>query len=186
MTRECLVRFCERLGGQSPRPTYLFGMKAHIGVDADSGLVHSVHATAANESDVASTHAVLHGQEQRVHADAGYTGVAKRKEIIQAQTNGEIRADVEWYVATKRGVTKAMPEGVLKELTVMVERKKAQIRALVEHPFHVIKNLFRYKKVSYRGLAKNGARLFAQFALANLVIVKRALLDDAPQGIGAT
>ena len=165
---------------------WFFGMKAHIGVDADSGLVHSVHATAANESDVASTHAVLHGQEQRVHADAGYTGVAKRKEIIQAQTNGEIRADVEWYVATKRGIVKAMPEGVLKELTVMVERKKAQIRALVEHPFHVIKNLFRYKKVSYRGLAKNGARLFAQFALANLVIVKRALLDDAPQGIGAT
>ena len=165
---------------------WFFGMKAHIGVDADSGLVHSVHATAANESDVASTHAVLHGQEQRVHADAGYTGVAKRKEIIQAQTNGEIRADAEWYVATKRGVIKAMPGGVLKELTVMVERKKAQIRALVEHPFHVIKNLFRYKKVSYRGLAKNGARLFAQFALANLVIVKRALLDEAPQGIGAT
>lgn len=165
---------------------WFFGMKAHIGVDADSGLVHSVHATAANESDVASTHAVLHGQELRVHADAGYTGVAKRKEIIQAQTNGEIRADVEWYVATKRGVIKAMPGGVLKELTVMVERKKAQIRALVEHPFHVIKNLFRYKKVSYRGLAKNGARLFAQFALANLVIVKRALLDEAPQGIGAT
>jgi IS5 family transposase len=68
----------------------------------------------------------------------------------------------------------------------LVERKKAQIRALVEHPFHVIKNLFRYKKVSYRGLKKNGARLYAQFALANLVLAKRALLDGQHQGIGAS
>jgi IS5 family transposase len=165
---------------------YYFGMKAHIGVDADSGLVHSVHATAANESDVAHTHEVLHGEEQRVHVDAGYTGVHKRDEITQAQARGEIRADLHWHVATKRGVIKAMPEGVLKELTVLVERKKAQIRALVEHPFHVIKNLFRYKKVSYRGLAKNGARLYAQFALANLVLAKRALLDGEPRGTLAT
>jgi len=71
-----------------------FGMKAHIGVDAYSGLVHSVHATAANESDVAHTHEVLHGEEQRVHLDAGYTGVDKRAEITQAQAEGDIRSDV--------------------------------------------------------------------------------------------
>ena len=163
-----------------------FGMKAHIGVDADSGLVHSVHATAANESDVAHTHEVLHGEEQRVHLDAGYTGVDKRAEITQAQAEGDIRSDIEWHVATKRGLIKAMPEGALKELTVMLERKKAQIRSCVEHPFHVVKNLFHYKKVSYRGLLKNGARLFTQFALANLVLAKRALLDEARQGIGAS
>jgi len=163
-----------------------FGMKAHIGVDADSGLVHSVHATAANESDVAHTHEVLHGEEQRVHLDAGYTGVDKRAEITQAQAEGDIRSDIEWHVATKRGLIKAMPEGALKELTVMLERKKAQIRSRVEHPFHVVKNLFHYKKVSYRGLFKNGARLFTQFALANLVLAKRALLDEARQGIGAS
>ena len=163
-----------------------FGMKAHIGVDADSGLVHSVHATAANESDVAHTHEVLHGEEQRVHLDAGYTGVDKRAEITQAQAEGDIRSDIEWHVATKRGLIKAVPEGALKELTVMLERKKAQIRSRVEHPFHVVKNLFHYKKVSYRGLLKNGARLFTQFALANLVLAKRALLDEARQGIGAS
>jgi IS5 family transposase len=163
-----------------------FGMKAHIGVDAESGLVHSVHATAANESDVAHTHELLHGQEARVHADAGYTGVDKRAEITEAQKEGDIRKDVKWLVATKRGVVKAMPEGLLKDFTVLVERKKAQIRALVEHPFHVVKNLFRYKKVSYRGLHKNGARLYAQFALANLVLAKRALLDGQHQGIGAS
>lgn len=163
-----------------------FGMKAHIGVDAESGLVHSVHATAANESDVAHTHELLHGQEEHVHADAGYTGVDKRAEVAQAQKNGDIRQDVQWHVAAKRGLVKAMPEGAVKELTVLLERKKAQIRALVEHPFHVIKNLFGYKKVSYRGLRKNGARLYAQFALANLVLAKRALLAEQPQGIGTS
>ena len=163
-----------------------FGMKAHIGVDADSGLVHSVHATAANESDVAHTHELLHGQEQRVYADAGYTGVDKRAEITKAQVEGEVRKDVQWHVATKRGEIQAMPEGPFKALTILVERKKAQIRALVEHPFHVIKNLFRYKKVSYRGLKKNAARLYAQFALANLLLAKRALLDEERQGIGAS
>ncbi len=161
-------------------------MKAHIGVDAASGLVHSVHATAANESDVAHTHELLHGEEVRVHADAGYTGVEKRAEIVKATEEGAIRADLQWHVAAKRGLIQAMPERVLKELTVLVERKKAQIRSLVEHPFHVIKNLFGYKKVSYRGLKKNGARLYAQFALVNLALAKRALLDGERQGIGAS
>ena len=165
---------------------WYFGMKAHIGADAESGLVHSVGATAANESDVAHTHGMLHGQETRAHLDAGYTGVDKRQEIVEAQNEGRIRADIEWHVATKRGTIKAMAEGPYKELTVLVERKKAQIRALVEHPFHVLKNLFRYKKVSYRGLHKNEARLYAQFALVNLVLAKRALLDGRVGGICAS
>jgi IS5 family transposase len=160
-----------------------FGMKAHIGTDADSGLVHSVHVTSANESDVANTHALLHGQEHRVHADSGYTGVAKREEIVQAQTEGRIRADVDWHVAIKRGKIVSLVEGVHKELTVMLERKKAQIRARVEHPFHIVKNLFGHKKVSYKGLAKNRARMFSLFALANLVIAKKPLLRLT--GIGA-
>jgi transposase, IS5 family len=163
-----------------------FGMKAHTGVDDQSGLVHSVHATAANESDIAHTHELLHGQEKRVGADAGYTGVAKREEIQQAQEQGRIRSDIEWRVATKRGLIKALPEGLLKDLTVIVERKKAQVRALVEHPYHVLKNLFGYKKVSYRGLRKNAARLYAQFALVNLVLAKRALLDGRRHSIGAS
>jgi transposase, IS5 family len=159
-----------------------FGMKAHIGADADSGLVHSVHATAANESDIAHTTELLHGQEAQVFADAGYTGVEKRAEVEQAQGNGEIRADVQWHVATKRGLINKMPAGIYKELTVLVERKKAQIRARVEHPFHVVKNLFHHRKVRYRGLAKNAAQLFSLFALANLVIAKKRLL--ALHGIG--
>ena len=163
-----------------------FGMKAHIGVHAESGLVHSVHAAAANESDVAHTHELRHGHEERVHADAGYADVDKRAEITRAQQEGGIRKDVKWHVATKRGLIKATPEGPLKALMMLVERKNAQIRALVEHPFHVIKNLFGYKKVSYCGLHKTDVRLYAQFALANLVLAKRALLNERCQGIGTS
>ncbi|MFM2065136.1 MAG: hypothetical protein RLZZ584_45 [Pseudomonadota bacterium] len=162
-----------------------FGMKAHIGADADSGLVHSLHTTSANESDVAHAHAVLHGQETKAHLDAGYTGVEKRAEIIKAQADGKIRSDLEWNVATKRGKIKKMPAGPLKELVQAVERKKAQIRARVEHPFHIVKNLFHYKKVRYKGLAKNTAQLYSLFALANLMMARNRLLNSVPQGTGA-
>lgn len=162
---------------------YYFGMKAHIGVDADSGLVHSVHVTSANESDVANTHALLHGQERRVHGDSGYTGVAKREEIVGAQADGRIRDDIAWLIAAKRGTIAAMADSVHKRLAELVEHKKAQIRARVEHPFHIVKNLFGHKKVSYRGLAKNWARMYCLFALANLVIAKRPLLR--PAGVSA-
>jgi transposase, IS5 family len=159
-----------------------FGMKAHIGADAESGLVHSLHTTAANESDVAHAHQVLHGLEARAHLDAGYTGVQKRDEVVQAQQRGEIRADIEWQVASKRGKIKQMPEGPLKDLVIAVERTKAQIRARVEHPFHVVKNLFHYKKVRYKGLAKNTAQLYSLFGLANMVIAKKKILVLQAQG----
>ena len=150
-----------------------FGMKAHIGVDAQSGLVHSVSGTAANVADVAQTHAVLHGEEKEVYADAGYIGVEKRPEM---ETVAE---GIRWRVAAKRGKVKAMAEGVLKELTQRVEKLKAQVRARVEHPFHILKNLFKHRKVRYRGLAKNTAQLHILFALANLVIAKRSLLAES-------
>ena len=162
-----------------------FGMKAHIGADAHSGLVHSLHATAANDSDVAHAHQVLHGQEAMAFMDAGYTGVEKRDEIAQAQAEGKIRGDIEWNVAARRSKINKMAQGPLKDLIKAVEHVKAQIRARVEHPFHVVKNLFQHKKVRYKGLAKNEAQLYSLFGLANLVIAKKTLLAMAPQGIGA-
>ena len=78
-----------------------------------------------------------------------------------------------------------MAEGTIKTLTKALERVKAQIRARVEHPFHVVKNLFHYKKVRYKGLAKNGAQLYALFGLANLVIAKKRLMESVPQGTGS-
>jgi len=150
-----------------------FGMKAHLGVDADSGLVHSVSVTAANVSDISQTHALLHGEEKVAFTDAGYVGVEKRPEIVSAH------AKVRFEVAAKRGKIKAMAEGAIKSLTLELEKLKAQVRARVEHPFHVIKNLFRHRKTRYRGLAKAAAQLHSLFALANLVIAKRALLQMA-------
>ena len=163
-----------------------FGMKAHIGADADSGLVHSLHTTAANHSDVAHTHEVLHGEEATAFVDAGYTGVEKRPEVVQAQAEGKIRSDIQWSVAKRRSSITKMAEGTLKTLTKALERVKAQIRSRVEHPFHVVKNLFHYKKVRYRGLAKNKAQLYSLFGLANLVLAKKRLLDGVRQGITAS
>ena len=160
-----------------------FGLKAHIGADSDSGAVHSVHVTAANESDVANAHHLLHGQESDVHADAGFTGVDKRDEIKAAQDEGRIKADINWHVAERRHKIKLMPEGLIKDLRQALERVKAQIRARIEHPFHIVKNIFGHKKLRYRGLAKNASQLNVMFGLANLVLLKRPLL--ALQGTAA-
>ena len=84
-------------------------------------------------------------------------------------------------MAAKRGKVKALAEGLLKELTVRLERVKAQVRARVEHPFHILKNLFRHRKTRYRGLAKNTAQRHRLFALANLFIARRPRLSLAPE-----
>src|SRR6202521_3177768 len=146
---------------------WYFGMKAHIGVDVASGVVHTLTGTAANEADINQTGALLHGREEAVFADAGYTGADKRPELEDR--------DVSWNIAIKRSIIKALPKG-LRDLAEPVERALSQVRAVVEHPFHVVKNRFHHKKLRYRGLAKNTAQLHTLFALANLVIVKKTLL----------
>jgi IS5 family transposase len=147
---------------------WYFGMKAHIGADRDSKLVHTVVVTAANVADVTQTAELLHGEETQVHADAGYTGVEKRQEIVTLQRK------LDWQIAGKRSVIKTLAEGAEKEALKAVEKAKASVRAFVEHPFHIVKNLFRHRKVRYRGLAKNGHQLYTLFALANVVIGARA------------
>jgi IS5 family transposase len=143
---------------------WYFGMKAHIGADRDSKLVHTVVVTAANVADVTKTSELLHGQEKQVHADAGYTGVEKRPEIVALERK------LDWQIAGKRGVIKSMAEGAEKEALKAAEKAKASVRAFVEHPFHIVKNLFRHRKVRYRGLAKNGHQLYTLFGLANVLI----------------
>ncbi|MEN9573294.1 MAG: hypothetical protein RL514_1149 [Verrucomicrobiota bacterium] len=146
---------------------WYFGMKAHIGADRDSKLVHTVVVTAANVADVTQTAQLLHGQETQVHADAGYTGVEKRAEIEA------LARTIDWQIACKRSLIKALSEGAEKEARKAVEKAKAAVRAFVEHPFHIVKNLFGYRKVRYRGLAKNGQQLYTLFGLANVVIGAR-------------
>jgi IS5 family transposase len=147
-----------------------FGMKAHIGVDVASGVVHTLTGTVANKADINQMAAVLHGREEAVFADAGYTGADKRPEHADRE--------VSWNITVKRSIIKALPER-LREWAQGVETALSRVRAWVEHPFHVVKNLFRHKKLRYRGLAKNTAQLHTLFALANLVIVKKALLAQA-------
>ncbi|RJG11717.1 IS5 family transposase [Massilia cavernae] len=142
-----------------------FGLKAHIGVDATSGLTHTVVVTAGNVSDVTQAHALLHGDEVAALGDAGYQGVEKREE-----NQGKA---VTWHVAMKRSKRKALPNNKLGRRMEKLEHLKASVRAKVEHPFHVVKNLFRHRKVRYRGLAKNTAQLFTLFGFANLLLVGR-------------
>ena len=153
---------------------WYFGMKAHIGADSQSGLVHTVTGTAAHVADITETEKLLHGEEQVVFLDAGYTGIEKRAEVKEKK--------VKWLVAMKRGKLKAMPEDRLKTLTGQLERAKASVRAKVEHAFHVLKNLFHYRKVRYKGLFKNTVQLHMLFGLVNLVLVKKKRLALHAQG----
>ena len=144
-----------------------FGMKAHIGVDADSGLVHTVIGTAANACDVTQGHGLLHGEEAVVFADAGYQGADKHPEAT----------GVAWQVAMRPGKRRALDKqtkrGVLLD---KAEKLKASVRAKVEHPFRVIKCQFGFTKVRYKGLAKNTAQLITLFALSNLWMARRQLM----------
>ncbi len=149
-----------------------FGMKMHIGADADSGLVHTPVGTAANVHDITQAVHLLHGQESDVHADSGFRGVHKRPEIIKTHP------DVNWHVAMTPGKRRALDkDSLVGELTDALERTKAGIRAKVEHPFRVVKVLWGHAKVRYRGLAKNTAQFTTLFALSNLWMVRKQLLQ---------
>ncbi|MNQ99334.1 Transposase DDE domain protein [compost metagenome] len=151
---------------------YYFGMKAHIGVDVESGLVHSVVGTAANVADITQVDKLLHGEENMVGADAGYTGVEKRPEHDGRK--------VIWQVAARRSTYKKLGKrSALYKAKRKIEKAKAQVRAKVEHPFRVIKRQFGYVKTRFRGLAKNTAQLVTLFALSNLWMARRHLLTNA-------
>jgi IS5 family transposase len=147
---------------------WYFGMKAHIGVDADAGLVHTVRGTSGHVSDIAEANALLHGQETVAFGDAGYQGVQKRTDA---------NAEVTWHVAMRPGKRKALDKTKpLDALIDKIEKLKAGVRAKVEHPFRVIKRQFGFVKVRYRGLRKNTAQLVTLFALSNLWMVRGKLM----------
>ncbi|HCF1761201.1 TPA: IS5 family transposase [Pseudomonas aeruginosa] len=151
---------------------YYFGMKAHIGVDDTSGLVHSVVDTAANVAHVTQVDKLLHGDENVVCTDAGYTGVEKRPEHADRK--------VIWQVAARRSTYKKLDKrSALYKAKRRIEKAKAQVRAKVEHPFRVIKRQFGYTKVRFRGLEKNTAQLVTLFALSNLWMARQNLLTNA-------
>lgn len=134
------------------------GMKVHIGVDTESGMVHSITTTAANKADINQVADLLHGKEQYVHADSGYRGA-------QARVN---RDDLQWQIAARPTEIDRMPEGRAKSKVEKHEHGKASIRATVEHPFRVIKRQFGLAKGRFRGLKKNTAHVQTLYALSNL------------------
>ena len=141
-----------------------FGMKVHIGVDSETGVVHSVSTTPANVHDVTETPRLLHGGETQVWGDAGYQGVHKRSE-----NRG---LDVEWQVAMRPGKRRKLEPG---SDEAVAEKRKASVRAKVEHPFLYIKRHFGYGKVRYRGLSKNTQRLMTLLGFANLMRAEQHL-----------
>lgn len=148
---------------------YFFCIKAHIGADVESGLVHHVHGTAANMADVIQVAELLHGEENTVYADAGYTGVEKREE--------HEHSNVIWQIAARRSTySKLNKRSLLYKVKRKIEYRKAQTRAKVEHPFRVIKRQFGYVKVRFRGLMKNTAQLTTLFALSNLWMARKRLM----------
>jgi len=148
-----------------------FGMKAHIGADAESGLVHTVRTTSGNVHDVTEGNSLLHGEETLAYGDAGYQGIDKR---------ADAKDTVSWQIAMRPGKRKLLnKENEADALIDQAEKLKAGIRAKVEHPFRVIKRQFGYVKVRYRGLKKNTAQLFTLFALSNLWMARGKLMGAA-------
>ncbi len=147
---------------------WYFGMKAHIGVDEFSGLVHHVHCTAANVADVTVMHTLLHGKEDSVFGDSGYTGADKREELQDCEAA--------FFIAARPSTIQAIGNKRERAQEQRWERFKASVRAKVEHPFRVIKRQFGYTKVRYRGLAKNTAQVLTLFALSNLWMKRKQLL----------
>ena len=143
---------------------WYFGMKLHIGTDAETGLTHSLSTTAANTADVTEAHRLLRGGEREAWGDAGYQGVERRPE--------HAGSEVEWRVAMRPGRRRTLqPDSALAER----ERQRASLRAKVEHPFRYIKRRFGYDKMRYRGLAKNHNRLALLLGFTNLLIAEPQL-----------
>ena len=154
---------------------WYFGMKAHIGVDSKEGTVHSLCSTAASVSDVHMLPELLHGAEKRVWGDGGYQG----------QTEAIHEAAPEAQDMTNRRVKKA--KGEVDEAEKRKNRTKSRVRAKVEWPFRILKRVFGFVKVRYRGLKKNHEWLCAAFAAINIYQHRKRLArinqQMAPQGV---
>jgi transposase, IS5 family len=145
---------------------WYFGMKAHIGVDAGTGYIHTVTATAANVHDLEQAALLVRVDDQIVYADAGYQAIDHRPDIV-----ADVHLSrVEFKVAARKGVLKAMPAA-----DRLIESRKASVRAKVEHPFLILKRDFGFTKARYRGLVKNLNHLHIAFASANLLMRARAV-----------
>ena len=149
-----------------------FGYKAHIGVDRDSGLVHTVEATAANVHDATETSKLLTGDEDEVYGDSGYLGAEKRGDaIIRNKAGRKIKYRINRRPSQVKKLSKSGQYAAKK-----AEHAKSSVRAKVEHAFGVVKKQLRFRKTRYRGLEKQRAKFNIMFALANLILADRPCL----------
>lgn len=151
---------------------WYFGYKAHIGADKDSGLVHTVKATSANVHDVTMTSELLHGEENDVYGDSGYTGADKREDAIIRNKNGK---KIKYKINRKPSQIKKLTLSG-QHAAKRAEHKKSSVRAKVEHVFAVVKRLLGFRRTRYRGLKKQTSKLNIMFALANLILADRISL----------
>ena len=149
-----------------------FGYKAHIGVDKDSGLLHTIKTTSANEHDVTVTSDLLTGEEEEVYGDSGYLGADKRPEAKKKNIHGKRIK----YKINRRPSQSKNNSTRSKSQIKRREREKSSVRAKVEHVFAVVKLQLRFRKTRYRGLPKQVAKLNMVFALANLILADRPCL----------
>ena len=140
-----------------------FGMKCHIGVDAGSGLVHTITVTAANEHDITQAAALIREDDEVVYGDSGYLGIQKRPEI----TSDAHLSSIDYRINRRPGKLPHVSDNAI-DWERYIENRKSSVRCKVEHAFRIIKCQFGYKKTVYRGLKKNENRLYAMFACANL------------------
>ncbi len=145
---------------------WYFGMKAHIGVDAGSGYVHSVTATAANKHDITQATHLIREDDSVVYGDSGYLGIEKREEI----SSDPHKSQIEYRINRRRGSVLKQSSKIARYWEGRIERQKSSVRSKVEHPFRIIKCLFGYSKAVYRGITKNLNRLHLLFGSANLLM----------------
>lgn len=152
--------------------TWHFGMKCHIGVDAGSGLIHTVTATPANTADITEAHKLLREDDEFVYGDNGYAGIAKRDEI----KNNEKFRKIDFRINRRPKSLPKLPDGMI-DWEREIEHQKSAVRCKIEHVFRILKDTFHFRKVRYKGLAKNIHKLNVLFACANLLMVKQGEIN---------
>ena len=140
-----------------------FGMKCHIGVDAGSGLVHTITVTAANAHDITEAANLIREDDEVVYGDSGYIGIEKRPEIKE----NEHLSNIDFRINRRPHSLPKVSDCAI-DWERYIEKRKSSVRSKVEHAFRIIKCQFGYRKTAYRGLKKNENRLYAMFACANL------------------
>ena len=145
-------------------------MKAHIGVDAGTGYVHSVSATAANVHDITEAPKLLRSDDDVVYGDAGYLGIEKREEI----KNDENKSKIAYRINRRPGAMRQDPMNISTQWDRHIESRKSSVRSKIEHVFRIVKIQFGFNKVVYRGLTKNLNRLFGLFMSANAYMLAKS------------